>query len=57
MTHPFVTSADNQSTCGHPLETSEGYAGGTCGFPAISGCTCHAGQCEGTGADAGAKVQ
>jgi hypothetical protein len=25
---------------------------GICGFPAITGCTCRAGKCEGTGADA-----
>jgi hypothetical protein len=25
---------------------------GICGFPAITGCTCNAGKCEGTGADA-----
>jgi hypothetical protein len=30
---------------------------GICGFPAITGCTCKAGQCEGTGADAGNQVQ
>jgi hypothetical protein len=30
---------------------------GICGFPAITGCKCTAGQCEGTGADAGEKVQ
>jgi hypothetical protein len=29
----------------------------TCGFPAITGCKCTAGQCEGTGAGAGDKVQ
>lgn len=28
-----------------------------CGFPAITSCRCNAGQCEGTGADAGEKVQ
>jgi hypothetical protein len=29
----------------------------TCGFPAITGCTCNAGKCEGTGSDLGEKVQ
>jgi hypothetical protein len=30
---------------------------GICGFRAISGCTCTAGQCEGTGADAAGRIQ
>jgi hypothetical protein len=30
---------------------------GICGFPAITGCKCNAGQCEGTGADADEPVQ
>ena len=30
---------------------------GICGFPAITGCKCTAGQCEGTGADAGERVR
>ncbi|MGH8029230.1 MAG: hypothetical protein ACREO3_04770 [Arenimonas sp.] len=29
---------------------------GICGFPAITGCTCTAGRCEGTGADARDEV-
>ena len=30
---------------------------GICGFPAITGCKCTAGKCEGTGADAGNRIQ
>jgi hypothetical protein len=30
---------------------------GICGFPAITGCKCTAGQCEGTGADASERIQ
>ena len=30
---------------------------GICGFPAITGCKCTAGQCEGTGAEPGGKIQ
>jgi hypothetical protein len=30
---------------------------GICGFPSITGCKCTAGQCEGTGAEIGEKIQ